>query len=170
MSKQKHEDALDARASTPILSRLRPPKGATRPKRRVGRGPGSGLGKTGGRGMKGAKARDSGALSKLGFEGGQTPLFRRLPKPGFKNPCAKSVKIVNVGDLNSFQEGSVVDEAALRSRGLVKGGSDEVKLLGQGEVKVALVIKLPSCSSAAKRKIEAAGGKFEALERSSAKA
>lgn len=149
---------------TPILSRLRAPEGAVRGKIRRGRGLGSGLGKTAGKGMKGQTARHNRDFGKLGFEGGQTPLYRRLPKVGFKNPFTKNIAIVNVGDLEVFDAGSVVDVAALRSRGLVKGANDGVKLLGQGEIAKALTIRVDAISASAKDKIEKAGGKVESLD------
>ncbi len=149
---------------TPILSRLRAPEGAVRGKIRRGRGLGSGLGKTAGKGMKGQTARHNRDFGKLGFEGGQTPLYRRLPKVGFKNPFTKNIAIVNVGDLEIFDAGSVVDVAALRSRGLVKGANDGVKLLGQGEIAKALTIRVDAISGSAKEKIEKAGGKVESLD------
>ena len=118
----------------PILSRLRAPEGAVRPKKRPGRGVGSGLGKTGGRGQKGQKARQPGNIHKLNFEGGQMPLARRIPKRGFKNIFAKRVVEVNVGQLARFEAGSEVDTQALLDEGLIKGGFDVVKVLGNGDL------------------------------------
>ena len=115
--------------SVPILSRLSPPEGAVRKKRRKGRGPGSGLGKTSGKGMKGAKARNPGGLGKLGFEGGQTPLYRRLPKRGFHNLFSKKVVTLNLRDLLRFDAGSTVDPEVLKSAGLVKRSYDGIKIL-----------------------------------------
>ena len=114
-------------AEVPILSRLRAPKGAVTKKLRVGRGPGSGLGKTAGRGQKGQKARQPGNIHKLHFEGGQMPLNRRLPKVGFNSPFPRELAAVNVSQLEVFEAGTTVDEAALRARGLVKGRWDGVK-------------------------------------------
>jgi large subunit ribosomal protein L15 len=105
---------------TPILSRLRAPKGAVKSEKRLGRGPGSGLGTTAGKGQKGQTAR-SGAAIRRGFEGGQTPLYRRLPKVGFHNPFTKTVVVVNVGHLGKFQAGATVDPDALANAGLIKG-------------------------------------------------
>ncbi len=149
---------------TPILSRLRAPEGAVRGKIRRGRGLGSGLGKTAGKGMKGQTARHNRDFGKLGFEGGQTPLYRRLPKVGFKNPFTKKIAIVNVGDLEIFDAGSVVDVAALRASGLVRGTFDGVKLLGQGDIAKALTVRVDAISGSAKDKIEKAGGKVESLD------
>ena len=146
---------------TPILSRLRPSEGAVRGKRRKGRGPGSGLGKTAGHGQKGQKARHPGNFSKLGFEGGQIPLYRRVPKRGFTNPFTKKVATVNVKDLARFDAGSVVDEATLRKAGLVKRKVDIIKVLGDGELETALTVKVHAASATAVEKIEKAGGTVE---------
>ncbi len=142
----------------PILSRLRAPEGAVRPKRRPGRGPGSGLGKTGGRGQKGQKARQPGNIHKLNFEGGQMPLARRLPKRGFKNIFATKVAEVNVRDLARFDDGASVDLQVLLDAGLVKGVFDTVKILGNGELGKKLTVEAHAFSKGAKAKIEAAGG------------
>ena len=149
----------------PILSRLRPPAGAVKKKKRKGRGPGSGLGKTAGKGMKGQKARSPGNFSKLGFEGGQTPLYRRVPKRGFSNaPFAKKTATFNIGDIaERFDAGAVVDLEALRTVGLLKRKVDEVKILGNGELDKALTVKVHAFSKSAKEKIEQAGGSAEAL-------
>ena len=146
---------------TPILSRLRPAAGAVRPKRRKGRGPGSGLGKTAGHGQKGQKARHPGNFSKLGFEGGQMPLYRRIPKRGFVNPFTKKVATVNVKDLVRFDEGATVDEAALREAGLVNRKVDIIKVLGDGELDRALTVKFHAASATATQTIEKAGGPVE---------
>jgi large subunit ribosomal protein L15 len=146
---------------TPILSRLRAPIGAVKPKRRKGRGLGSGLGKTAGKGMKGQKARHPIGFGKLGFEGGQTPLYRRLPKRGFKNPFTKVIFTVNVADLNRFDAGTVVDEVILRQAGLIKRACDGIKILGEGEIDRALTVKAAAFSASAKEKIEKAGGTAE---------
>ena len=148
----------------PILSRLRPPKGAVRPKKRVGRGLGSGLGKTAGRGQKGQKARQPGRIHKRGFEGGQMPLYMRLPKLGFNNIFALRVAEVNVGDLARFDDGATVDVAALVESRLVRGRFDVVKVLGNGEPAESLTIKAHRFSKGAKAKIEAAGGTCEIVE------
>jgi large subunit ribosomal protein L15 len=148
-------------AETPILSRLRPPPGAVRDKKRKGRGVGSGLGKTAGKGMKGQKARHPVGISKIGFEGGQTPLYRRLPKRGFKNLFAKNFATVNVKDLARFDTGSTVDEQSLRDAGLIRRKCDGVKLLGDGELDRALTVRLDAISASAKEKVEKAGGTVE---------
>lgn len=159
------EEGLTAR-NVPILSRLRPPAGAVRPKKRVGRGPGSGLGKTSGRGQKGQKARQPGNIHKLHFEGGQMPLNRRLPKVGFNSPFPRRLATVNVSDLDVFEAGATVDEQALRSRGLVKGRRwDGVKVLGRGEVSKNLTVRVEALSASAKEKIAQAGGTVEIVER-----
>jgi large subunit ribosomal protein L15 len=145
----------------PILSRLRAPEGSVAVKKRVGRGVGSGKGKTSGRGQKGQKARQPGNIHKLHFEGGQMPLNRRLPKHGFSNPFPTELAVVNVGDLDVFAAGATVDEAALREKGLVKGPWDGVKVLGNGELSLKLTIKASGFSASAKAKIEKAGGVAE---------
>ena len=150
--------------NVPILSRLSPPAGAVRPKRRKGRGPGSGLGKTAGKGMKGAKARHPGKFGKLGFEGGQTPLYRRLPKHGFTNIFSKKIIAVNLRDLARFEAGSTVDPDALKGAGLVKRAHDGIKILGKGELGHALTVRAHAFSAGAKQKIEAAGGTAEIIE------
>lgn len=144
------------------LHELKPAKGATKDRKRKGRGVGSGLGKTAGRGSKGQKAR-SGPGIRPGWEGGQMPLHRRLPKRGFNNVFKKDFAVVNVSDLDRFDAGMVVDEAALVRIGLLKGRHDGVKLLGQGEIGVALTVKLNAISRSAKEKIEAAGGSVEVI-------
>ena len=149
----------------PILSRLRAPEGAVQPKKRVGRGVGSGLGKTAGRGQKGQKARQPGNIHKLHFEGGQMPLNRRLPKIGFNNPFHKEMAVVNVASLDQFEAGATVDEQALRARGLVKGQWDGVKVLGVGELAKKLTVKATAFSASAKEKIEKAGGVAELVVR-----
>ena len=145
-----------------VLSRRRAPIGAVRNKKRKGRGIGK-LGKTAGKGMKGQKARSPGNFQKLGFEGGQMPLYRRIPKRGFHNLFAKNFAEVNVRDLARFDAGSVVDEAALREKRLVSGQFDGVKLLGNGELDRKLTIKVHAVSEGAKAKVEAAGGSVEIL-------
>ncbi|MGW8221080.1 MAG: 50S ribosomal protein L15, partial [Syntrophobacteria bacterium] len=142
------------------LDELKPPKGAKKKAKRFGRGPGSGRGKTAGRGSKGQGSR-SGGGTPPGFEGGQMPLQRRLPKRGFYNPFKKAYAEVNVRDLEHFDADSVVDEEILRQRGLVKGQWDGVKLLGTGDISKPLTVKVDRCSAGARVKIEAAGGKVE---------
>jgi large subunit ribosomal protein L15 len=147
----------------PPLSRLRPPRGAVQNKKRVGRGVGSGLGKTSGRGQKGQKARQPGNIHKRHFEGGQIPLQRRLPKGGFHNLFALKSVEVNVRDLNRFDAGSTVDADALRAKGLVKGRFDVVKVLGLGELDRKLTVKAHGFSASAREKIEKAGGVAEQI-------
>ncbi len=143
------------------LTDLRPAKGAKSARKRVGRGEGSGLGKTSGRGNKGLKAR-SGGGTKPGYEGGQMPLQRRLPKRGFVNVFREETAVVNVKELNRFEAGSVVDAEVLRREGLVKGSCPGgVKLLGNGEVTRKLTVKVDRASKAAVEKVVAAGGTVE---------
>jgi large subunit ribosomal protein L15 len=139
------------------LSKLAKPAGATSSKIRRGRGVGSGLGKTAGRGQKGQFARTRGF--KPHFEGGQTPIQRRLPKRGFRNPFPAVTAEVNVGDLEVFDAGANVDEKALRARGLVRGRYDRIKVLGSGEVTKAVTVSAHAFSKAAAEKIQKAGGK-----------
>jgi large subunit ribosomal protein L15 len=139
---------------------LHPAEGSRTAPKRVGRGAGSGLGKTSGRGHKGQKARSGGGV-RPGFEGGQMPLIRRLPKRGFYNPFSKQYAIVNVADLARFEAGTVVDFAALKAAGLVKKEYDGLKVLGDGELNVALTVKAAKFTQTAREKIEAAGGKAE---------
>ncbi|MGE5698575.1 MAG: 50S ribosomal protein L15 [Deltaproteobacteria bacterium] len=142
------------------LNDLRPAKGATSAKKRIGRGQGSGLGQTSGKGHKGLRAR-SGGGTKPGYEGGQMPLQRRLPKRGFVNIFRKEYTIVHVKDLNRFESGSVVDVAALKAAGLVRKVSDCVKLLADGDVDRPLTVKVDKASRAAAGKVAAAGGTLE---------
>ncbi len=144
------------------LSELHPPKGATKKRKRLGRGIGSGTGKTAGRGHKGAKSRKSPHHSTF-FEGGQMPLARRLPKVGFVNIFAARVASVNVAQLNRFDAGAQVDEAALRSLGIIKGRIDVVKILGNGDLDRALTVIAHKFSASAFEKIVAAGGKAEVV-------
>jgi len=144
------------------LHELKPAPGARRTRTRVGRGPGSGLGKTSGRGHKGQKSR-SGYSSKRGFEGGQMPLHRRLPKRGFVNLFRKSFRTINVDRLNGLEAGAVVGPQALQQAGLLRKGSDDVKILGNGELKVALTVQAHKFTKTAVQKIEAAGGKAELI-------
>ena len=143
------------------LSKLAKPAGSTRSKTRLGRGVGSGLGKTAGRGQKGQYARTRGF--KPHFEGGQTPLQRRLPKRGFTNPFPTVTAEVSVGDLEAFGAGAMVDEAALRARGLVKGRYDRIKVLGNGEITKAVTVSAHAFSKSAAAKIEKAGGRVVLL-------
>lgn len=143
------------------LSKLAKPAGATENKLRKGRGVGSGLGKTAGRGQKGQYARRG--TFKPSFEGGQTPLARRLPKRGFKKPFGAIVAEVNVGQLEVFDAGSNVDEKALRTRGIVKGAFDRIKVLGEGELTKAVTVSAHSFSKSAQEKIAKAGGKAQLL-------
>lgn len=142
------------------LSELRPAEGAKTQRKRVGRGKGSGLGKTSGKGHKGLKARSGGGM-RPGYEGGQMPMQRRLPKRGFTNIFRKEWAVVNVKDLNRFPPESVVDGDALRSEGLVKRSSDGIKLLGGGELDRKLTVKVDRASKAAIEKVQAAGGTVE---------
>ena len=144
------------------LHELQYTEGARKERKRVGRGTSSGTGKTAGKGQKGQKAR-SGGLKKPGFEGGQTPLFIRLPKRGFTNVNRKEFATVNIESLNKFEANSVVDVDALKSAGLVKKELDGVKVLGNGELKVALTVKANKFSKSAAAAIEAAGGKTEVI-------
>ena len=144
------------------LNDLAPAPGARKDRKRVGRGVGSGWGKTAGRGSKGQNSRSGGGV-RPGYEGGQMPIHRRLPKRGFKNIFKKMYAIVNIRDLAKFESGSVVDEAALIRAGLVKGKRDGVKLLGQGEISMPLTVKIHTISRSARDKIESAGGTVEVL-------
>ena len=144
------------------LNEVSPPKGSRRPRKRVGRGVGSGKGKTAGRGTKGYNSRSGGGV-RPGFEGGQMPLHRRLPKRGFTNIFKKKIAVINIRDLSKFESGSIVDEATLIRVGLVKGRRDGIKLLGHGEIKTPLTIKINMLSKSAREKIIQAGGKVEVL-------
>ena len=145
-----------------VLSNLHPPVGAVRNKTRKGRGVGSGLGKTAGKGQKGQKARHAGNFSKMAFQGGQTPIQRRLPKRGFRVPFPTETIAVNVSAVEKrFPAGSVVDFDALVKSGLVDKGATRVKVLGDGEITKALTVRVDKVSASAKAKIEAAGGKVE---------
>jgi len=146
-----------------ILSKLAPPEGSRKKRTRVGRGPGSGVGKTAGRGGKGQTARTGGTIPR-GFEGGQMPLQRRLPKRGFKNPFRKEWVVVNVGRLDVFESGAVVDIAALLARGLIREVGEGVKILGKGELKKKLTVRAHAISEGALEKLTKAGGKFEEIK------
>lgn len=130
--------------------------------KRVGRGHGSGNGKTAGKGHKGQNARSGGGV-RIGFEGGQMPLARRIPKRGFNNIFAKKFSIVNVSDLNNFKDGTVVDTDLLIASGLIKKENDGVKILGNGELTAKLTVKAAKFSQSAIEKIEKAGGKAEVM-------
>ena len=145
------------------LHELQPAAGSVKSSYRKGRGPGSGNGKTAGKGHKGQNARSGGGV-RPGFEGGQIPLYRKLPKRGFNNKFATNYAIVNVAALNEkFENGAVVDLAALKAAGLIKKELDGVKVLGNGEISKALTVKAAVFSATAKEKIEAAGGKTEVV-------
>ncbi|MBM4352228.1 MAG: 50S ribosomal protein L15 [Deltaproteobacteria bacterium] len=143
------------------LSNLTPPEGATKTRRRVGRGVGSGLGKTSGKGHKGQRARAGKGKVRPFFEGGQMPLYRRLPKRGFNNVFAEDFVWINVSQLNRFDDDAVVDLDSLRAIGLVKGRPDGVKCLGKGTLEKRLTVKLDAFSKSAVAKIEEKGGKAE---------
>ena len=145
------------------LSNLKPKKGARHAKKRVGRGPGSGHGKTSSRGEKGQKSR-SGFSRQMGFEGGQMPLHRRLPKRGFTNIFKKEYAVVNLADLERFDNGATVDEAALRQAGLVKGQNDGIKVLGNGKLSKKLTVSATKFSETARKQIEAAGGTCQEIQ------
>lgn len=149
------------------LSNLKPPEGAKHDKKRVGRGQGSGNGKTAGRGHKGAKSR-SGFRRKRGFEGGQMPLHRRVPKRGFHNPFRVEYAVVNLDALaQTFEAGTVVTADLLREAGLVRSRRSLVKILARGDIDKALTVQAHKFSGKAAEKIGAAGGKAETLARSS---
>ncbi len=144
-----------------MLAELKPPEGSRKKRKRVGRGPGSGHGKTACKGHKGQKAR-AGRGTKAGFEGGQMPLQRRLPKRGFRNPFKEKVAIIHLGDLNRFEKDTIVDPDLLSASGLCKHG-ETVKLLSDGDLQHPLTIRVHKVSRAALQKIEAASGKVEVI-------
>ncbi|MDL2269966.1 50S ribosomal protein L15 [Desulfosarcina sp. OttesenSCG-928-A07] len=144
------------------LHELGPEQGQRQKRKRVGRGEGSGTGKTSGRGHKGQRARSGGNV-RPGYEGGQMPIHRRLPKRGFTNIFKKIFSVVNIRDLGRFEADTVVDEAALIRAGLVKGSRDGIKILGNGDVTVPLTVRVHRFSESAKQKIEAAGGRIEVI-------
>lgn len=145
------------------LHELKPAEGSTHKKKRKGRGPGSGLGKTAGRGQDGQKSRAGGGV-RIGFEGGQMPLVRRLPKRGFSNARFKTqYAIVNVQDLNVFEKDTVVCPETLKEAGLISKLLDGVKILGEGELNVALTVRANKISKSAEEKIISAGGKVEVI-------
>jgi large subunit ribosomal protein L15 len=142
------------------LDNLTPAKGSNRPKKRLGRGPGSGLGKTSGKGHKGQKARKGGKITP-GFEGGQMPLYRRLPKRGFKNPFRVEYNAINIELLNKFENGTAVTVELLKKSGFVKKPGRPVKLLGRGTLEKSLTVSVDKFSVSAREAIEKAGGKIE---------
>ena len=142
------------------LHELSPAEGSARAAYRKGRGPGSGNGKTAGKGHKGQNARSGGGV-RPGFEGGQLPLYRKLPKRGFHNKFAKTYSIVNVDVFNKFEDGAVVDLATLIENKIVRKANDGLKVLGNGEITKKITVKAAVFSATAKEKIEAAGGKIE---------
>jgi len=147
------------------LSNLTPASGATKKRKRLGRGPGSGHGKTAGRGHKGRGAR-AGGNTPPGYEGGQMPLQRRLPKRGFRNPFRVEFSVVNLGQLEGrFEAGAVIDAEALRAQGLVHGARQRIKILADGKLSKALNVKADKFSAAAKERLQAAGGTAEVVSR-----
>lgn len=144
------------------INELKPAEGAKRKRKRVGRGPGSGHGKTACRGHKGQRSRSGGGASP-GFEGGQMPLQRRLPKRGFKNPFRVEYAVVNLEALNQFERDATVDVVALREAGLLRKNKTAVKLLGNGELQHPLIVQVHRVSRSAREKIEAIGGRVEVL-------
>ena len=144
------------------LHELSPAEGAAKKNKRIGRGHGSGWGKTAGKGHKGQKARSGGSI-RPGFEGGQMPLQRRIPKRGFNNIFAKTIIAVNVAALEVFEDGAEVNAQALAEKGIVKKACDGIKILGNGSLTKKLTVKANAFSESAKQKIEAAGGKAEVI-------
>ena len=144
------------------LNQLTATPGATKERKRIGRGYGAGTGKTAGKGHKGQKAR-AGHGMRPGFEGGQMPMQRRIPKRGFNNIFAKEIVSINVGSLTRFEDGAAVDAAALIAAGILKKDCDGVKILSNGKLEKKLTVKANAFSQAAKAKIEAAGGKAEVI-------
>ncbi|MDJ0722563.1 MAG: 50S ribosomal protein L15 [Desulfobacterales bacterium] len=144
------------------LHELSPARGSRQARKRLGRGVASGQGKTAGRGTKGQGSRSGGGV-RPGYEGGQMPIHRRLPKRGFTNIFKKQIAIINVQDLNRFESGSQIDDVALVQQGLVKGRYDAIKLLGKGEIEHPVQIKVNAVSKSAQAKITAAGGTVEVI-------
>lgn len=144
------------------LNELKATEGARSTKKRIGRGLGSGNGKTSGKGQKGQNSRSGGGVA-IGFEGGQTPFFKRMPKRGFTNFTRKEYAIVNVEDLNKFEDGVTVDFVAVKAAGLVKKELDGLKVLGNGKLEKKLTVKAAKFSASAKKAIEEAGGTAEVL-------
>jgi len=145
------------------LHTLKAPKGATRNRKRIGRGPGSGTGEQSGKGVKGQKARTGHHGARLGFEGGQMPMQRRFPKKGFKNPFRAEIFAVNVGAIGKRFNSGTVDLAALQNAGMVPRSYDTIKILGEGDISKKLVVKASAFSASAKEKIEKAGGTAEVI-------
>ena len=146
------------------LHTMKPAEGATFTRKRVGRGPGSGLGKTSGKGQKGQKARSGKGKIKATFEGGQFPLYRRLPKRGFSNAKFKTeYAVINLSDLNKFEDGAEVSPEILKDMGIVKNTLDGVKILGDGKLDKKLTVKANKFSKTAKEQIEKIGGKAEVI-------
>jgi large subunit ribosomal protein L15 len=144
------------------LHELSPAKGSVKKSFRKGRGPGSGNGKTAGKGHKGQNARSGGGV-RPGFEGGQMPLQRRIPKRGFNNIFATNYATINVAELERFEEGAVVCEETILGMGIIKNAKDGIKILGRGELSKALTVQATAFSASAKEKIEKAGGKAEVI-------
>lgn len=144
------------------LNEMKAAEGARFKSKRIGRGQGSGNGKTSGKGQKGQNSRSGGGVA-IGFEGGQTPFFKRMPKRGFTNFTRKEYAIVNVEDLNRFEDGATVDFAALKAAGLVKKKLDGLKVLGSGKLEKNLTVKADKFSKSAQKAIEEAGGKAEVI-------
>ena len=144
------------------IHELSPAAGSNKDVKRIGRGHGSVWGKTAGKGHKGQNARSGGGV-RPGFEGGQMPLARRIPKRGFNNIFAEDVTVINVSALANFKEGTVVDNEILKAAGLIKKLDEKVKILGKGELNVNLTVKAAAFSASAKEKIEKAGGKAEVM-------
>jgi large subunit ribosomal protein L15 len=144
------------------LNELSPAKGSRSSRKRLGRGVGSGSGKTAGRGTKGFNSRSGGGV-RPGYEGGQMPIHRRLPKRGFTSIFKKKIVTINIRDLERFESGSTVDESTLIREGLIKGRKDGIKLLAQGEINKPLTIKVNAISKEARGKIEAAGGEIQLI-------
>lgn len=144
------------------LSNLSPSKGSNKSKKRIGRGPGSGNGKTAGKGHKGQKARKGGSI-RAGFEGGQMPLYRRLPKRGFKNPFRKEYNAINIGLLNRFDASSEITPELLLSSGLIRKPKSPIKILANGKLEKALNIKVHKFSASAKEAVEKAGGTIQEI-------
>ena len=145
------------------LSNLKPKKGSRRARKRVGRGPGSGHGKTSGRGEKGQKSR-TGFSRMLGFEGGQMPLHRRLPKRGFTNTFRTEYAVLNLSDLEQFESGATIDRDVLRKAGLVRSANRKIKVLGDGDLSKKLTVHADKFSKSAREKIEAAGGSCQVTQ------
>jgi len=152
------------------LHTLKGPRGATRNRKRIGRGPGSGTGEQSGKGVKGQKARTGHHGARFGFEGGQMPMQRRFPKKGFKNPFRAEIFAVNVGAIDKRFKSGTVDLAALHGAGMVPRGYDTVKVLGEGDLTKKLLVKASAFSASAKEKIEKAGGTAELIPSKHAKA